>query len=83
MIYYPLSFALPWTEAGILDAEAAQEVLDDLGADTFAPGPVSMAAAILTGPGANVSAPRSSSTSCAASASKIPASVQGSANESG
>ena len=44
VIYYPLSFALPWTEAGILDAEAAQEVLDDLGADTFAPGPVSMAA---------------------------------------
>ena len=44
VIYYPLSFALPWAEAGILDAEAAQEVLDDLGADTFAPGPISMAA---------------------------------------
>ena len=27
-----------------MDAEAAQEVLDDLGADTFAPGPISMAA---------------------------------------
>ena len=44
VIYYPLSYALPWAEAGILDTEAAQEVLDDLGADTFASGPISMAA---------------------------------------
>ncbi|MEL6167841.1 MAG: extracellular solute-binding protein [Pseudomonadota bacterium] len=44
VIYHPLQFALPWTEAGILDAEAATEVVDALGTDTFAPGPLSMAA---------------------------------------
>lgn len=43
VIYYPLQYALPWTEAGILDAEASQEVLETLGSDTFAPGPVTMA----------------------------------------
>ena len=43
VIYYPLQYALPWVEAGILDAEAAQEVFDELGAGTFAPGPVGMA----------------------------------------
>ncbi len=44
VIYYPLQYALPWTEAGILDAEAATEVVNGLGVDTFAPGPLSMAA---------------------------------------
>ncbi|MEO1537484.1 MAG: extracellular solute-binding protein [Pseudomonadota bacterium] len=44
VIYYPLQYALPWAEAGILDAEAATEVVDALGVDTFAPGPLSMAA---------------------------------------
>ena len=43
VIYHPLQYALPWFEAGILDAEAAQEVLDGLGEDTFAPGPIAMA----------------------------------------
>ena len=43
VIYYPLQYALPWVEAGILDAEASQEVFESLGADTFAPGPVGMA----------------------------------------
>ncbi|WP_171132936.1 MULTISPECIES: ABC transporter substrate-binding protein [unclassified Ruegeria] len=43
VIYYPLQYALPWTEAGILDAEAAQEVLEVLGTETFAPGPINMA----------------------------------------
>ena len=43
VIYYPLQYALPWVEAGILDAEATQEVLEELGADTFAPGPINMA----------------------------------------
>ena len=43
VIYYGLQFALPWSEAGILDTEASQEVVDALGADTFAPGPISMA----------------------------------------
>ncbi len=44
VIYYPLQYALPWTEAGILDAEAATEIVEELGVDTFAPGPLSMAA---------------------------------------
>ena len=43
VIYYTLQYALPWTEAGILDAEAATEVVNALGVDTFAPGPLSMA----------------------------------------
>lgn len=43
VIYFPLQHALPWVEAGILDAEAAQEVLEELGEDTFAPGGVNMA----------------------------------------
>ena len=32
VIYYGLQYALPWSESGILDTEAAQEVLDALGA---------------------------------------------------
>ena len=44
VIYHPLSFALPWVEAGILDSEAATEVVESLGLDTFAPGPLTMAA---------------------------------------
>lgn len=43
VIYYPLQYALPWTEAGILDSEAATEIVNDLGVNTFAPGPLSMA----------------------------------------
>ncbi|MFQ6546762.1 ABC transporter substrate-binding protein [Aestuariibius sp. 2305UL40-4] len=44
VIYHPLQYALPWVEAGILDAELATEVIEDLGADTFAPGALAMAA---------------------------------------
>lgn len=44
VIYHPLQYALPWTEAGILDAEAATEVVNKLGTGTFAPGPMNMAA---------------------------------------
>ncbi len=44
VIYYPLQYALPWTEAGILDSEAATEIVEELGVETFAPGPLSMAA---------------------------------------
>lgn len=44
VIYHTLQYALPWTESGILDSEAATEVFEALGADTFAPGPVAMAA---------------------------------------
>ena len=45
VIYHPLQYALPWIEAGILDADAATEVIENLGVDTFAAGPLSMAAA--------------------------------------
>ena len=44
VIYHPLQFALPWAEAGILDMEAATDVIEMLGADTFAPGALAMAA---------------------------------------
>lgn len=44
VIYHTLQYALPWAEAGILDTEAATEVIDNLGRDTFAAGPLAMAA---------------------------------------
>ncbi len=44
VIYHPLQYALPWAEAGILDTDAASEVVEDLGADTFAAGPLALAA---------------------------------------
>ncbi|MFQ5623180.1 MAG: ABC transporter substrate-binding protein [Paracoccaceae bacterium] len=44
VIYHTLQYALPWAEAGILDTDAATEVTEDLGKDTFAPGALSMAA---------------------------------------
>ncbi len=44
VIYHTLQYALPWAEAGILDVDAATEVVDALGRDTFAPGAVAMAA---------------------------------------
>ncbi len=43
VIYHSLQYALPWAEAGILDTEAATEVVDGLGRDTFAAGPLAMA----------------------------------------
>lgn len=44
VIYHPLQYALPWAEAGILDTEAATELVEELGTDTFQAGPLSMAA---------------------------------------
>lgn len=44
VIYHTLQYALPWAEAGILDTEAATEVIEELGVDTFAPGAIAMAA---------------------------------------
>ncbi len=44
VIYHTLQYALPWAEAGILDTEAATEVVDALGRDTFSAGPLAMAA---------------------------------------
>ena len=39
-----MQYALPWAEAGILDSDAATEVIDELGKGTFAPGALAMAA---------------------------------------
>jgi multiple sugar transport system substrate-binding protein len=44
VIYHPLQYALPWAEAGILDTDAASDVIDALGMETFAPGALEMAA---------------------------------------
>ncbi len=44
VIYHPLQYALPWYEAGIIDADAATDVIEALGAETFAAGPLAMAA---------------------------------------
>ncbi|MXU64132.1 ABC transporter substrate-binding protein [Oceanomicrobium pacificus] len=44
VIYHTLQYALPWTEAGILDTDAATEVVEALGQDTFASGSLDMAA---------------------------------------
>lgn len=44
VIYHTLQYALPWAEAGILDSEAASEVIDALGMATFAQGALDMAA---------------------------------------
>ena len=43
VIYHTLQYALPWAEAGILDTDAATDVVENLGADTFAPGALNMA----------------------------------------
>ena len=43
VIYHPLSFVLPWAEAGIIDVETNSEIIDELGVDTFAPGAIAMA----------------------------------------
>ena len=43
VIYHTLQYALPWAEAGILDTEAATDVVEVLGAGTFAPGALAMA----------------------------------------
>ena len=44
VIYHTLQYALPWAEAGILDGEAATEVVEELGMDTFSAGAIKMAA---------------------------------------
>lgn len=44
VIYHTLQYALPWAEAGILDAEAATEAIEALGPETFASGALDMAA---------------------------------------
>ncbi|MDW3225077.1 MAG: extracellular solute-binding protein [Paracoccaceae bacterium] len=44
VIYHTLQYAAPWADAGILDIDAATDVIEALGADTFAPGALKMAA---------------------------------------
>ena len=44
VIYHPLQYALPWADDGILDTDAATDVIEGLGAETFAPGALNMAA---------------------------------------
>ncbi len=44
VIYHPLQYALPWAEAGMLDTEAATEIVEELGSDTFKAGPLALAA---------------------------------------
>ena len=43
VIYHPLQYVLPWAEAGILDVDTNNDIVEDLGTDTFAPGAISMA----------------------------------------
>ncbi|MCK0168101.1 ABC transporter substrate-binding protein [Jannaschia sp. S6380] len=44
VIYHPLQYALPWAEAGILDTDAATDAVENLGAETFSQGALSLAA---------------------------------------
>ncbi|KZK81244.1 Bacterial extracellular solute-binding protein [Pseudovibrio sp. Ad13] len=44
VIYHPLIHVLPWAEAGIIDTDAATEVIEDLEESTFASGALNMAA---------------------------------------
>ena len=44
VIYHTLQYALPWLEAGILDSDAASDVIDELGADSFSQGALALAA---------------------------------------
>lgn len=43
VVYHTLQYVLPWSEAGILDSGAATEVIEDLGAGTFAARPLDIA----------------------------------------
>lgn len=42
VIYHTLQYVGPWSEAGILDTEAASEVIEELDPSTFAPGALAM-----------------------------------------
>ena len=43
VIYHTLQYVLPWAEAGILDVDANNDVVKELGKNTFAPGALNMA----------------------------------------
>jgi ABC-type glycerol-3-phosphate transport system substrate-binding protein len=42
VVFHPLDFTLGWHGQGILDAAAATEVINSLGQDTFAEGPLNL-----------------------------------------
>ena len=43
VIYHTLQYVLPWSEAGILDVETNDDIVNSLQKSTFAPGAISMA----------------------------------------
>ena len=43
VVFHPLDFTIGWANAGILDATAAQQVISDLGEDTFSQGALTLA----------------------------------------
>ncbi|MEM0906316.1 MAG: extracellular solute-binding protein [Pseudomonadota bacterium] len=43
VIYFPLQYVLPWAEDGIMDAETNDDIVSELGRDTFAEGALGMA----------------------------------------
>lgn len=43
VIFHPIDFTIGWTNAGILDPEAAADVIKVLGTETFSPGPLDLA----------------------------------------
>ena len=43
VIYHTLQYVLPWSEAGILDVETNDDIVNTLQKSTFAPGAISMA----------------------------------------
>ena len=43
VVFHPLDFTIGWANAGILDAQAASEVVANLGAETFSQGALAMA----------------------------------------
>jgi multiple sugar transport system substrate-binding protein len=42
VVFHPLDFTLGWYQQGILDANAATQVINSLGMDTFAEGPLNL-----------------------------------------
>ena len=42
VIFHPVDFTIGWSEAGILDPQAATEVIASLGKETFSPGPLKL-----------------------------------------
>ena len=44
VVYYPLQYALPWAEAGLINIDATTEAVENLGVDTFRSGALNMAA---------------------------------------